>query len=526
MHSFDAGVGALVVLHGHGDEPASAAAWGRRIAPSGWEVEALDAPRGPDGLRSWFSTGARGADPDELTRSAHRVVDLVARLRGGGRPVVVAGFSQGAAVTLSLGLAAGAGPASADRPGRPDAVVSVCGFLPEAADGSVPTDADTAAAAPPVLLVAGSEDEVTPSFLSEDAAAVLGRGGRDVTVVVESGGHAVTSGAIDLVRRWMARTSARPVRVSLGLPVDRVDAGPELVSGDAIAELAASYERHGFHAAYVTDHPAPDDRWLTGGGHQAMEPTVALSVAAAATRHLLLHTNVYVLGYRNPFLAAKALASLDVVSSGRLVLGVAAGYLRPEFRALGVDFDDRTRRLEDALSLLPRIWSEDSLAVRGPGYDAAAVTARPRPVQRPHPPIWVGGNSRAAIRRAVTLAQGWSPFPTPPGMEVAVRTAAIPDIEHLRRRLVTAAEMCEEHGRTEPLTTCFVPFSLGAYLEDPDAGIAAMVEEVAELEASGIDWVALSVPGSTRPEVLERTGQLAEALGLRASWGPAAPGPS
>ncbi|MBS1837001.1 MAG: TIGR03619 family F420-dependent LLM class oxidoreductase, partial [Actinobacteria bacterium] len=328
------------------------------------------------------------------------------------------------------------------------------------------------------------------------------------------GGHAVTERAVTLARRWITERFAPSLRISLGLPVDRVRSGAELVSGEAIAELAGAYERLGFHAAYVTDHPAPDDRWLAGGGHQAMEPTVALAVAAAATRRLLLHTNVYVLPYRNPFLAAKALASLDVVSSGRLIVGVAAGYLRPEFRALGVDFEDRTARLEDMLALLPRIWSEESLAAAGPGYDARSVTSEPRPLQHPHPPIWVGGNSRAAMRRAVTLAQGWSPFPTPAGMESAVRTAAIADLDTLRRRLVDCRELCDAVGRTDPLTTCFVPFSLAEYLEDPDRGVDPLVEEVSQLSSMGVDWVALSVPGTTRREVLERSAALADRLGI------------
>jgi len=496
--------GALIVLHGHGDDASSASRWGRQVAPIAWEVIAPEAERGPDGVRSWFPTGPRGVDLDELTRSAASIAEVVEHERRGGRPVAVAGFSQGAALALALGVVGC----------RPDAVVAICGFLPEV---DVPDLVDRLGVGvddPPALLIGTDGDEVVPAYMSIDAASLLGTAGRTARVEIVPGGHDVGPAAVQRARHWLTEMTTGRVRVSLAMPVDRVSTGAELVSGEAIADLAATFEQLGFDATYVTDHPAPDDRWLAGGGHQAMEPTVALAIAAAVTRRLLLHTNVYVLPYRNPFLAAKSLASLDVVSGGRLVLGVAAGYLRAEFDALGVGFDDRTVRLEDALRLLPRIWEEQSLAVTGPGYSARAVTAEPRPVQRPHPPIWVGGNSRAAMRRAVTMAQGWSPFPTPGGMERAVRTSAIADLDDLRVALSRAREMCDEVGRRTPLTICFVPFSAADYLADPDANVERVVDEVSELEGIGVDWVALAVPGDTRREVIERSAVLAQRLGL------------
>ncbi len=508
MRDFDAGSGVLVALHGHGDEPSTARTWGRRLAPAGWEVVAPGGPVGHDGVRSWFPTGARGADGEAVRRSAGRIGELVAQLRGDGRPVVVAGFSQGGALALCLGTSGV----------QPDAVVCLCGFLPDVDEagwvGSLVAAPRSGPVHPPTLVLSADADEHVPAFLGDDAAAVLAQAGRDVTSDVVHGGHDVSPEISERARAWVGQQVSRRMRVSLGLPVDRVRTGAELVSGEAIAELAVAYERLGYDAAYVTDHPAPDDRWLAGGGHQAMEPTVALTAAACATRRLLLHTNVYVLPYRNPFLAAKALASLDVVSGGRLVVGVAAGYLRPEFAALGAGFEDRTDRLEEALEVLPRIWAESSLEATGSGWEAAAVSAEPRPRQRPHPPIWVGGNSPAALRRAVRWAQGWSPFPTPGGMERAVRTSAIASLDDLRTRLEGARVACEEAGRTEPLTICFVPFSLGAYLADPDGGLAPLVDEVAELEAMGVHWVALSVPGLARAEVRDRAAALAAALRL------------
>src|SRR6478609_5793260 len=100
------------------------------------------------------------------------------------------------------------------------------------------------------------------------------------------------------------------MRYSVGLPVDHVTMADEFVTGDAIAEMAAAVEAAGLDAVFVTDHPAPDERWLAGGGHHAQEPMVALAFAAAATRRVMLHTHVYVAAYRNPFLAAKGVATL------------------------------------------------------------------------------------------------------------------------------------------------------------------------------------------------------------------------
>ena len=493
------GTPTLVALHGHGDDEASTRRWALAVAPPGWLVETPGAPvagaGSGDAARSWFGTGPRGADPDSWRRSRDVVAEAVAAAAARG-PVVVAGFSQGAAMALSAG----------GLPGL-DAVVGICAFLPE-------LDGLDLGAGPPAMVLGGASDEVVPAFLAEDAAAAMAAAGRPVTAETLPGGHAVEGAVATRVRSWLADRFTSRLRVSLGLPVDRVQAGTELCSGAAIAELSAAWERLGFDAAYVTDHPAPDDRWLAGGGHHALEPTVALAVAATATTGLLLHTHVYILGYRNPFLAAKSLASLDVVSGGRLVLGVAAGYLRAEFEALGAAFEGRGDRLDAELDLLARIWSEDGVAAEGPGWSARSVTARPRPAQHPHPPVWVGGNSLSAMRRAVRRGQGWSPFPTPGGLAQAARTSPIAGPADLGARLERFGELCEEEGPADRPVVCFSPFGLGDYLARPEEQVSRLAEEAEELFEAGVDWLALSVPGLGRSEVIERAAALAEHLGL------------
>jgi len=504
VRNFDRGSGVLVALHGHGGEPADARAWGRRLAPPGWEVVAPGAPRNSDGVRSWFESGPRGADAGDLRRSVDRLEDTVARLKDGGSRVVVAGFSQGAAV-VAVALRHGLDV---------DAAVVLRGFLPEHGDLGAPAGMDAVVGGRPVLLSAGRNDDVVPDFLSEGAADLLRAEGLDVELRTDDGGHESLPDVLDEARAWISSRTGRPLRVSLALPTDRVTEGAEFVSVDGIADLAAAYERLGFDACYVTDHPAPDERWLAGGGHHSLDPMVALAVAASSTRHLLLHTHVYVLGYRNPFMAAKALASLDAVSGGRLVAGVAAGYLRPEFAAVGASFDDRAAVLDSTLELLPRIWSGEVVAEEGANWSARSVVALPRPSSRPGPPIWVGGNSRAAMRRAVHHGNGWSPFAAPAALASATRTAAIDSLDALAARLLELRATCEEEGRAELPTVCFTPFSLAGLLSDPDGPLDALVDEVAQLVELGVGWITLEVPGGSRSAVLDRAARVAGVLGL------------
>jgi probable F420-dependent oxidoreductase len=267
------------------------------------------------------------------------------------------------------------------------------------------------------------------------------------------------------------------MRFSVGLPVDHVDAEDEFVTGAAIAEMAAAAEAAGFDAAYVTDHPAADEQWLVGGGHHALEPLVGLAFAAAATERLRLQTHVYVAAYRNPFLAAKGVATLDALSGGRVILGVAAGYLRPEFGALGVDFDERNELLDECIEVMRRVWTEDEVAYDGRHFKARAVTQRPRPTSLPTPPIWIGGNSARAMRRAVELGEGWVPFPNPPAAARATKTPAITTMTELGERLEAARDHAVKVGRATPLDVCFAPFIL-----DDDPG---------DYEAAGVTWLAV-----------------------------------
>lgn len=293
------------------------------------------------------------------------------------------------------------------------------------------------------------------------------------------------------------------IAYSLELPTQRVDAEAEFVSADAIADIARAAEASGFAAVHVTDHPAPDAKWLDHGGHHALDPFVALSFAAAATKDVKLLTNVYIAAYRNPFLGAKSIQSLAVLSGGRLIIGTAAGYLKPEYRALGVDFDSRGALLDEALDVLAKVLSGDDVAYEGTSFSARGV--RLRPVPATPPPVWIGGNSKPAVRRAVTRGQGWAPFNTF-GYAAASRTAEISTLDELESAIAWAKAYASEVGRTEPLDICF---SAGNLLDDGKSADERH-ETVERLSAAGVTWLPIAPVGSDRAEYVERAQSFAK----------------
>jgi probable F420-dependent oxidoreductase len=278
------------------------------------------------------------------------------------------------------------------------------------------------------------------------------------------------------------------MRFTIGLPTDHVNRAEEFVTGEAVMECARTTEAAGFDACFVTDHPAPDIKWLAGGGHHALDPFVALSFAAAATTRLRVQTHILVLPYRNPLLTAKAVLSLDVLSAGRVILGVAPGYLKPEFAALGVDFDERNELTDEAIDVMRRIWTDGEIEIVGRNFRTRGTTMRPRSVQHPHPPIWIGGNSTAAIRRAAERGEGWVPFPNPGGGAPGVRTPPLSNIDELARRVQILRDHADAIGRTEPIDICFSPFA------DNEK---STLEELGALEALGVTWAVLHTPPVT-----------------------------
>ena len=254
---------------------------------------------------------------------------------------------------------------------------------------------------------------------------------------------------------------------------------------------------------FITDHPAPDVTFMSRGGHHALDPFVALTVAATATTRLRLHTNLVILAYRNPFISAKAIATLDVVSGGRVIVGTGAGYLAPEFAALGADFDRRNDITDEAIVAMKAIWSGEPVTMEGLHFTATETVALPLPVQRPNPPIWIGGNSNRALRRAVEHADGWNPMPSPARASKMLRTPPIESLDDLVRRIGDLRAASEKAGREVPPEVIFTPIGAAAFGGEI-LGVDQFVDEINEHAAVGVDALTINLPGDTRAEWIDK----------------------
>jgi probable F420-dependent oxidoreductase len=285
------------------------------------------------------------------------------------------------------------------------------------------------------------------------------------------------------------------MRVSVGLPTHRVDLGDEFVSADGLAEMTVAAEQAGFWAVSVTDHPFPDDTWMKYGGHFALDPFSTLAYMGAASETIKLHTNLLVVAYRNPYLAAHQVATLDRLSGGRVVLGIGAGYLEPEFEVLGADFANRNDVTDDAIVKMKQAWTGESID----GH-----TMRPTPAQAGGPPIWIGGNSKRAARRAVELGAGWSPFPNGNAKIAArTRTTSIMTPEDLGAMVRYCTEHAEAIGRTEPLDVVFMPVSMTMFAGHPDWTPDIVVEEVHALAEAGMTAMTVTFEADSRKELAD-----------------------
>jgi probable F420-dependent oxidoreductase len=209
-------------------------------------------------------------------------------------------------------------------------------------------------------------------------------------------------------------------------------------SPEAIVAAARKAEEVGFDAIFVNDHIIVGDDARSAPWTNVYDPFVAMSFIAAHTSRIGVGVSVLIMPYRNPVATAKALATLDLMSGGRLITGIGVGWNEAEFAALGVPFRERGARTNEYLRLWQACWAPGKVSFAGKFVSFADMHVNPKPVQQPHPPIWIGGTSDAALRRAARFAALWQPTPLP--------------VPHLVERQAALRKSCEEIGRA-PIPT-------------------------------------------------------------------------
>jgi probable F420-dependent oxidoreductase len=269
---------------------------------------------------------------------------------------------------------------------------------------------------------------------------------------------------------------------------------------DAAARLGRAAEAAGFESLWAADHVVLPDPPLPerpmAPDQRLLDPIVALTFFAAHTTRILLGTGVIILPQRQALVLAKQLASLDVLSNGRVIFGLGVGWCEPEMRSVGVSFAERGRIADDYLAAMRAVWTQPKPAYRGRYVSFEGVQAMPRPVQRPTPPIVVGGRTPPAFRRAVTQAHGWYGF----GLDLATTEKLMAALREAAKRHPRPTDL----GRLEISVT---PPGYGV----PDAST------VDAYTAAGVDRLILRPSPEMDAPSLERfASEAGRALGLSA----------
>ena len=259
---------------------------------------------------------------------------------------------------------------------------------------------------------------------------------------------------------------------------------------DAAARVAHAAEAAGFESVWTGEHVVLPDPQAPPSpvppSHPMLDPAVALAFLAATTSRIRLGTGIIILPQRNPVVLAKELASLDVLSGGRLVFGLGAGYLRPEFDAVGARFEDRGARADEYIDAIRALWTQPSPRFSGRTVRFSGIDAQPRPVQKPHPPIVVGGHSPSAFRRAVARGNGWYGF--------------LRDLDAVRKALAGLAEAAHAVPRPAelgPLEISITPppgTDLDAAQRYRDLGVARLTLLAPRREEEILRFVAETEP--------------------------------
>jgi probable F420-dependent oxidoreductase len=290
----------------------------------------------------------------------------------------------------------------------------------------------------------------------------------------------------------------------------------------SVAERA---ERLGYGFISVNDHiVVPRDiasrypysesgEWAARTAGECLDQLATLAFLAARTERLRLLTSVMVVPQRHPVLTAKMLATIDVLSAGRLIVGCGVGWLKEEFEAVGApDFAERGRVTDEYIEAFKALWTKDAPVYGGQHVQFDNIMFAPKPVQKPHPPIWIGGESKLAMQRAVRLGNGWYPASNNPQNRLDTALRLVIAVQELRR---TAEAAGRDPASLDIAYIALSPVDWTAQkASDGQRRIftgdrAALAADVATLEQAGVRHVCLTLQTGELSETLERIERFA-----------------
>jgi probable F420-dependent oxidoreductase len=295
----------------------------------------------------------------------------------------------------------------------------------------------------------------------------------------------------------------------------------ETAAPDALEALVTRGEACGFSSVVIADHivfpvtikskyPYTVSGAFPGQG-DALEQLSLMAFIAGKTRALRLISSVMILPHRNPVVTAKMLATIDVLSKGRVTVGVGVGWLREEFEALGApSFDRRGAVSDEYLRIFKTLWTQDPASFRGEFYRFESVRCLPHPAQKPHPPIWVGGHSKLALRRVARLGDGWHPVGANPA--VPLRPAELrASLDELYR--LTEAEKRDPSKLTisykAPLYDTVQGVDGGAERRPFSGSPQAITDDIATYARLGVSELIFDFRSESQSESLERMERFA-----------------
>ena len=262
-----------------------------------------------------------------------------------------------------------------------------------------------------------------------------------------------------------------------------------------VAELARKAEAVGFESMWLPEHPImpvhTNSRYHgTADGSipeymtDMVDPYMALARASAVTQTIKLGTSITLIPERNPLLLAKQISSLDLFSGGRFILGVGAGWLREETEIMGGDFDHRWSQTRESVLVMKELWTKEEAEFHGSYFDFPPVKCYPKPVQKPHPPVFLGGAARNVFRRVVGWADGWLP--------------AGPSVEQVKAGRAALDELADAAGR-DPASIQITAFAVPS---DKDL--------LAQFAEAGANRAIVMLPNTRDAGALDELERIAE----------------